>query len=94
MSVKKIPYGKVATYGQIAVMSGSPRAARQLGYILRTSDTKLPWHRVINKTGRISISHPHLTADLQANLLKREGVKVDKRAGSFWVDLKQYLWRP
>ncbi len=90
----RIPRGKVATYGQIAGMAGSPRAAKTVGQILnRQSQThNLPWQRVINRQGRISIATLEYPAQLQAELLGQDGVKVEERDGSFWVDLKKYLW--
>jgi len=60
-TIKKIPRGKVATYGQVAALSGSPRATKQVGWALhQTGDKgleKVPWHRVVNRQGRISIIH-------------------------------------
>jgi methylated-DNA-protein-cysteine methyltransferase-like protein len=55
--IKKIPKGKVATYGQIATMAGSPRAACQVVRTLHSSSKKekLPWHRVINSQGKIGL---------------------------------------
>lgn len=92
--VARIPRGKVATYGQVASLCGSPRAARQVGWILHHSYRQLPWQRVINREGRLSIAHPFLTPAHQAVLLRKEGVRVSKRAGAFWVDLAKYLWNP
>ena len=93
--LKLIPRGRVATYGQIAALAGSPRAALMVGRILRLSSEveKLPWQRVINSKGRISISNLEYPAELQAVLLQKEGVIVEKRAGSHYVDLAKYLWR-
>lgn len=95
-SVRKIPKGKVATYGQIAAMVGSPRAARIVGWALRSLDagTKVPWQRVINKDGMISIENMNCPREQQAALLRSEGVEVTEQDGNFWVDLKQYLWQP
>ena len=93
--LKPIPRGRVATYGQIAALAGSSRAALMVGRILRLSSEveKLPWQRVINSKGRISISNLEYPAELQAVLLQKEGVIVEKRAGSHYVDLAKYLWR-
>lgn len=57
-AIHSIPYGKVATYGSIATMAGSSRAARQVGGILYKlpAGTSLPWHRVVNRFGRISLT--------------------------------------
>lgn len=92
--VAHIPRGRVATYGQVAALCGSPRAARQVGWILHHTFRRLPWQRVVNREGRISIMHPSLTPGDQAALLRKEGVRVTKHAGAFWVDLKKYLWNP
>lgn len=88
---RTIPYGKVATYGQIAAILGSPRAARMVGQALKHCDSSVPWQRVINRHGMISIENLRVTKDDQADLLRREGVEVDQRDGNFWVDLKRYL---
>ncbi len=81
--IKEIPSGKVATYGQIAALAGSPRAALMVGRILRHSSEseQLPWQRVINSKGRISIVNMEYPAELQAELLREEGVRVEMRAG-------------
>lgn len=93
--IKQIPRGKVATYGQIAALAGSPRAALMVGRILhQSSESKqLPWQRVINSKGRISIVNMAFPAELQAQLLRGEGVKVEERAGSYYIDLARYLWQ-
>lgn len=91
--VRRIPRGKVATYGQVAALAGSPRAALMVGRILRYSSEseQLPWQRVINSQGRISIINISYPAELQAKLLQEEGVKVETRSGSYYVELKKYL---
>ena len=73
--IKQIPYGKVATYGQIATYAGNPRAARQVAWILHSSSRKhnLPWHRVINSKGCISLP-PHRGYEIQKKLLEQEGI--------------------
>lgn len=88
--IKKIPRGKVATYGQIAAYAGNPRAARQVAWILSSSSSKdkLPWHRVINRKGRISLE-PNHGYEIQKMLLKKEGVKFDKSEA---IDLELFLW--
>lgn len=92
--VKQVPAGKVATYGQIAALAGSPRGARMVGWILAKSDDKLPWRRVINSKGQISIVNMEYPAQIQAAMLEDEGVKVEKRGEEYFVDLKRYLWEP
>jgi methylated-DNA-protein-cysteine methyltransferase-like protein len=95
--VKKIPKGRVATYGQIAALVGSPRAAQAVGWALHSLDSKtskeVPWPRVVNKEGFLSIVNLEHAADEQAFLLQKEGVKVVKRDNIWWVDLDRYLWK-
>jgi methylated-DNA-protein-cysteine methyltransferase-like protein len=90
--VKKIPCGRVATYGQIARLAGIPRHARQVGYALSVlNDDKLPWHRVINAKGEISgRSNPDFV-HLQRILLEEEGVVFDTDGK---IPLARYLWNP
>jgi len=94
----QVPRGKVATYGQIAALLGSPRAAQMVGWALHELPpdklSKIPWQRVINREGRISTTCQEHTASLQAQLLKKEGVTVTMRQGNYFVDLKKYLWQP
>jgi methylated-DNA-protein-cysteine methyltransferase-like protein len=89
--VRLIPPGKVATYGQIAVLLGHPRAARTVGWALHAlpEGSDVPWHRVINARGRISTSCWEHDADLQRRRLEAEGIAFgpDDR-----VDLKVYRW--
>jgi len=91
--VRLIPRGKVASYGQIAALLGHPRAARTVGWALnalRDNDIDdVPWQRVINSQGRISISRADLGAELQRALLEEEGVEFDPRG---YVDLKRFGW--
>ena len=88
--IRKIPRGKVATYGQIAAYAGSPRAVRQVVWILNSSSRKdkLPWHRVINRQGKISLK-PNHGYEIQKMLLEKERVKFDKND---MIDLERYLW--
>jgi len=89
--IKSVPRGKVATYGRLAAMAGNPRGARQVVRVLASLSAKegLPWHRVINAKGTISLSGAGF--DEQKALLEAEGVAVD---GEGRVDLKKYEWRP
>ena len=96
--VARIPPGRVATYGQIAMLAGFPRRARHVGYALAAlpAGHELPWHRVINAQGRVS-PRGGKTAKLtkgvehrQERLLRKEGVKF--RNGR--VDLAVYRWEP
>lgn len=89
-TVKRIPRGQVATYGQIAELSGIPRQARRIGYALSALDdgSVVPWQRVINSKGEIS-ERPF--ADLQQTLLKKEGVVFSKEGR---IDLTRFQWKP
>ena len=87
--VRLIPRGQVATYGQLAVMLGSPAAARATGYALNALDGRdndIPWWRVVNAKGEVSPRHGG-GAELQRQLLGEEGV-YDGLA----VNLRQYRW--
>lgn len=94
-AVKKIPKGKVATYGQIATLISTPRAAQVVGFALRAlpKENDVPWQRVINSKGRISIQNPRWPQSEQARLLEKENVKVKKENGTYWVDLSRRLHR-
>lgn len=83
--VRRIPAGKVSSYGRIAHMLGRPQAARAVGYALHAlkdhtdnpAYDDIPWQRVINSQGRISIANPLFSTNEQAELLRAEGVPVD-----------------
>lgn len=92
--VAQVPTGRVVTYGQIALYAGSPRAARAVGNLMRTSLKKgveVPWHRVINASGGISSKGDVERAELQRRLLEGEGVAFDA-AGR--CDLERFRWEP
>ena len=91
--VKKIPSGKVATYGQVAAILGKPRAARLIGWALSKCPEGVPWQRVINREGMISIENMSAPKELQAKLLQKEGVKVEVRNNNWWIDLNKFLWK-
>ena len=89
--VSRIPKGRVATYGQVAVLAGLPRQARLVGYALHTlpADSDVPWHRVVNAAGKISLRGDGLGHDeLQAYLLRREGVRFVNGA----IPLDRFRW--
>lgn len=90
--ILQIPAGKVATYGQIAAQAGNPRAARQVARILHACARKdsLPWHRVVNQHGRISLRQGQ-GYEIQKTLLEREGVFFTENSG---IELERFLWRP
>ncbi len=77
-AVKKVPKGKVTTYGDVAGALGSRRVARQVGFALAAlDDDSVPWQRVINAQGRISFKGDLARADRQRFLLEREGIRFD-----------------
>ena len=86
-----IPKGKVVSYGQVALMAGVPRGARQVGWILHQFGDKTPWWRVINNAGRISTKCLEHDANMQKEFLKKEGVQVTKKLN---IDIENYRWRP
>lgn len=90
--IRAIPRGRVATYGLVAVLAGSPLGARQVVRVLHALSRKerLPWHRVINSRGSISLPRGAGFEKQQAKL-RSEGVAVSARGR---VDLERYLWRP
>jgi methylated-DNA-protein-cysteine methyltransferase-like protein len=90
--IKKVPKGKVATYGQIATFAGNHRAARQVAWVLHSSSRKyeLPWHRIVNSKGRISLK-PNHGYEIQKESLKKEGIKFDENDR---IDFENYLWNP
>jgi methylated-DNA-protein-cysteine methyltransferase-like protein len=95
--VWRIPRGKVTSYGRIAEMLGRPRAARAVGYALNalkdkkkdTSYADIPWQRVVNSQGRISIVNREYSANRQAEILRDEGVVV---SDDLRINLDIYLW--
>jgi len=91
--VAQVPKGKVVTYGQVAALLGAPRAARAVGTALRYLPQPLartvPWQRVINSSGGISIRGDVIRVEEQRWLLETEGVEFD-RSGK--VNLKKYRW--
>jgi methylated-DNA-protein-cysteine methyltransferase-like protein len=91
--VEQVPRGRVATYGQIAELAGIPRQPRRIGYALSAlpPDSAVPWHRVINAKGEISMRARPGAENIQRKLLKREGVAFD-RSGR--IDLERFRWRP
>lgn len=89
---RAIPRGRVATYGQIALLCGRPQCPRQVGTILgRGSCGEVPAHRVVNRRGCLSGAGAFLTPDYQRLALTAEGVVVGPDQV---VDLRQYGWRP
>lgn len=88
--IKNIPSGKIATYGQIAALSGSPKAARQVVRCLHSSSEKekLPWHRVINSQGKIGLKS-YQGYEMQKAMLEDEGIVFGLND---IVDFNKYQW--
>lgn len=86
--IRSVPRGKVVSYGQVALYAGLPRAAREVGWILRGSKEDMPWWRVINNAGKISIEG-NWQADkrTQKQLLEADGVDVSQ---DMIVDMEKY----
>lgn len=91
--VKKIPKGRVATYGQIAILAGNPRWSRVVGYALHVNPEpdEIPCFRVVNRNGETSGSFAFGGPDEQRRLLELDGVEFDENGR---VDLEKYLWQP
>lgn len=88
--VRKIPRGRVATYGQIAVMAGNVRWARAVGYALHANPDPdgIPCYRVLNRFGELAPAFAFGGAEVQAELLRADGIEVNDGR----VDLEKYLW--
>jgi methylated-DNA-protein-cysteine methyltransferase-like protein len=89
-AISRIPEGRVSTYGAIAALAGNPRAARQVVRVLHVWSSKrsLPWHRVINRRGEISLPEG-AGLEEQRSLLQLEGVEFDEKGR---VDLQRFGW--
>jgi methylated-DNA-protein-cysteine methyltransferase-like protein len=90
--VRRIPKGRVATYGQVAALAGLPRQARLVGYALHAlpQAKQVPWQRVVNAQGRVSARGLEEYEALQRKRLEREGVRFD---ASGRIDLARYGWK-
>ncbi|MFP6630096.1 MAG: MGMT family protein [Myxococcota bacterium] len=91
--VSRIPRGRVATYGQVADLAELPGCARQVGYALHAlaDDSDLPWQRVVNARGEISLRRERGIEPIQQQLLEAEGIEFDARG---CLDLSRVQWRP
>lgn len=91
--IAAIPEGRVATYGQIAALAGLPGRARAVGQTLSalSEDSDLPWHRVINASGRISSRGRPPVEGFQRHLLLEEGIEF---SASGRIDLDRFGWDP
>ena len=92
--IRRIPAGRVATYGQVAALAGFPAHARQVGYALYAlrEGTLVPWHRVVNARGRLSLGAVIPEGDVEQRIrLEIEGVEFDADGR---IDLERHQWRP
>jgi len=91
--VRRIPAGRVASYGQVAALAGMPRAARQVGYALHALpfESDVPWHRVVNAQGAVAPRGPAEVVPLQRSRLEAEGIAF---SASGRIDLARYGWQP
>jgi methylated-DNA-protein-cysteine methyltransferase related protein len=91
-AVKRIPYGKVATYGQIAALTGNRNYSKQVAGVLHvlSGRSKLPWYRVVNRVGEISLE-PGDGFEEQKHLLEKEGIVFNRLDR---IDLGRFLWNP
>jgi len=91
--VRRIPRGRVATYGQVAKLAGLPGRARQVGYALHAlpPSTAVPWHRVVNARGGISLRRSGGAEQLQRILLESEGIPFHING---LLDLRRAAWKP
>ena len=88
--VAKIPKGNVATYSQVAAKSGSPQGARAVGQALHfLDDESIPWWRVVNSRGEISLKCDEHPKQLQQKLLENEGIKFTSKHK---LELNEYIW--
>lgn len=89
--VRRIPAGRVMTYGQLAEILGENYTARTVGFAMHAAVESVPWHRVINAQGACSTGRVVLPANKQQRLLEAEGVEFDARER---CDLGRYRWTP
>ncbi len=91
--VRKIPYGKVTSYGAIAKAIGSGRSARMVGWAMNAAHNlqDVPAHRVVNRNGLLTGKHHFEGTNLMQQLLESEGVKV---VDNQIIDLEKYFWTP
>ncbi len=91
--VRRIPRGRLASYGQVAELAGFPRRARQVGMVLKglPPANRVPWHRVVNAAGYIPSRGRWWGAEEQARRLEGEGIAVDPKGN---LDLRAHRWHP
>ena len=91
--VKRIPYGKVTTYGAIAKYLGSAKSARTVGWAMNNSHkfNNIPAHRVVNRIGLLTGKHHFSGSNLMKQLLENEGLTIENDK---IIDFKKYFWDP
>ena len=90
--VRRIPVGRVMTYGQIAIILGEGYTARTIGYVMHGADSdNVPWQRVINSQGKCSTGRLTIPVNLQQELLETEGVVFNEQGK---CDLRKFQWHP
>lgn len=91
--VKRIPRGRVASYGQVGSLAGLPDHARYVGWVLKglPKNTSIPWHRVLNRQGHIPVQGREYEAIEQSRRLKREGIVFDHDGN---LPMREYRWDP
>jgi methylated-DNA-protein-cysteine methyltransferase-like protein len=91
--VSHIPEGRVMTYGQLAALAGSPRAARVVGGVAHYGDPELPWHRVVNKKGGLASGY-HGGRLTQKEHLEADGITCYGEEGQWHINITELLWWP
>jgi methylated-DNA-protein-cysteine methyltransferase related protein len=89
--VRRIPLGRVMTYGQLALILGDGYTARTVGYVMHGADADVPWQRVINSQGKCSTARLTIPINLQQDILTAEGVRFNERGK---CDLPEFRWFP
>ncbi|MEX2043600.1 MAG: MGMT family protein [Patescibacteria group bacterium] len=89
--VRRIPRGRLMSYGQIATLLGHPRRAQAVGFVAHYGDADLPWHRVVNRHGRMAPGYPGGMPAHRA-AVESEGIAVDPK--EFTCDIERYRWWP
>ncbi len=89
--VRRIPSGRVMTYGQLAEILGEGYTARTVGFVMHSADQTVPWQRVINAQGACSTGRVIVPPDLQQRMLVSEGVVFNEKGR---CDLPRYRWTP
>lgn len=88
--VSQIPFGRVVTYGDLAISSGHPNAARIVGQIAHFGPPDLPWHRVVNRMGGLASGY-YGGRECHKRMLETEGIRVD--VNFIIINFEEYRWR-